>query len=117
LKKILSDPLVRRFFSAAFFASAFVWVAVEFFDVEIEIVKVLFIYSIGFILLMVIVGLVLFPFLSLFRKKRSSLLESAIDNVPSDSVPSDSVSSDNVPLDRDLLKKESEDKEGVSRSS
>ena len=36
MKKILSDPLVRRFFSAAFFASAFVWVAVEFFDVEVD---------------------------------------------------------------------------------
>ena len=78
LKKILSDPLVRRFFSAAFFASAFVWVAVEFFDVETEVVKVLFIYSVGFILLMVLVGLALFPFIALFRKKRSSLLENTI---------------------------------------
>ena len=72
---MLRDPLVRRFISAAFFASAFVWVAVEFFDVETEIVKVLFIYSIGFVFLMVLVGLLLFPFIALFRRKRSSLLE------------------------------------------
>jgi hypothetical protein len=89
LKKILSDPLVRRFFSAAFFASAFVWVAVEFFDVEIEVVKVLFIYSIGFTIFMIIVGLVLFPIISLFRKKRSSLLESSVDSDPSDEASDD----------------------------
>jgi len=81
LKKILSDPLVRRFFSAAFFASAFVWVAVEFFDVETEVVKVLFILSVGFILLMVLAGLVLFPFITLFRKKRSRLLDNVVDGV------------------------------------
>lgn len=67
--------MVRRFVSAAFFASAFVWVAVSFFDVEVEVVRVLFIYSIGFVVLMIFMGLLLFPVISLFRKKRSSLLE------------------------------------------
>ncbi len=67
--------MVRRFISASFFASAFIWVAVSFFDVEIEVVRVLFIYSIGFVLLMIFIGLLLVPFISLFRKKRSSLLE------------------------------------------
>jgi hypothetical protein len=86
LKKIFSDPLVRRFFSAAFFASAFVWVAVEFFDVEVEVIKVLFIYSVGFILLMVLIGFVLFPFMALFRKKRSSLLEDATADLPEEVV-------------------------------
>ena len=84
MKKILSDPLVRRFFSAAFFASAFVWVAVEFFDVELEVVKVLFIYSVGFVIVMVVVGLVLFPVLALFRRKRSSLLDSAMADLPTE---------------------------------
>jgi hypothetical protein len=67
--------MVRRFISAAIFASAFVWVAVSFFDVETEVVWVFFIYSIGFVLLMILVGFLLVPFISLFRKKRSSLLE------------------------------------------
>ena len=67
--------MVRRFLSAALFASAFVWVAVRFFDVETEIVWVLFIYSIGFVILMIFIGFLFVPFISLFRKKRSSLLE------------------------------------------
>ena len=70
--------MVRRFISAAFFASAFVWVAVSFFDVETEVVWVLFIYSIGFVFLMIFVGFMFVPFISLFRKKRSSLLEGTI---------------------------------------
>ena len=67
--------MVRRFISAAFFASAFVWVAVSFFDVETEVVWVFFIYSIGFVILMILVGFLFVPFISLFRKKRSRLLE------------------------------------------
>lgn len=67
--------MVRRFISAAIFASAFVWVAVSFFDVETEVVWVFFIYSIGFVLLMILVGFLFVPFISLFRQKRSSLLE------------------------------------------
>ncbi len=69
------DPLVRRFISAAFFAAAFIWVAIVFFDVETDVMRVLFIYSVGLVLLMVLAALVLFPFIGMFRKKRSSLLE------------------------------------------
>jgi len=78
--KFLSDPLIRRCISATFFASAFVWVAVEFFDVEVEVVRVLFIYSVGLVALMALAGLLLFPFVGLFRKKRSSLLEPSRSN-------------------------------------
>ena len=69
------DPLVRRFISATIFASAFIWVAVTFFDVETGVVRVFFIYSVGLVAIMVVAGLVLFPVIGLFRKKRSSLLE------------------------------------------
>ena len=69
------DPLVRRFISATFFAAAFIWVAVVFFDVETDVMRVLFIYSVGLVLLMVLAALVLFPFIGMFRKKRSSLLD------------------------------------------
>ncbi len=75
MKAILKDPLVRRFISAAFFASAFVWVAVAFFEVEVEVVRVLFIYSVGFVALMIVVGFLVFPLITLFRKKPSSLLD------------------------------------------
>ncbi len=56
----INDPLVRRFISATFFASAFVWVAVEFYDVEVEVVRVLFLYSVGLVALMVLAGLLFF---------------------------------------------------------
>lgn len=79
LLNLFRDPLVRRFISAAFFAAAFVWVAIVFFDVETEVVRVLFIYSVGLVLLMVLAALVLFPLVGLFRKKRSRLLET-VDN-------------------------------------
>jgi len=36
---------VTRFLSSLLFSSAFIWVAVEFFDVETEVVYVLFIFS------------------------------------------------------------------------
>jgi len=71
----INDPLVRRFISATFFASAFVWVAVEFYDVEVEVVRLLFLYSVGLVALMVLAGLLFFPFVSLFRKKPSGMLE------------------------------------------
>ena len=90
------DPMVRRFVSAAFFASAFVWVAVSFFDVETEVVWVLFIYSIGFVLLMILVGFLFVPFISLFRKKRSSLLEGTTLE-DSDDTPEDKNEADNRP--------------------
>jgi hypothetical protein len=70
--------MVRRFISAAFFASAFVWVAVSFFDVETEVVWVFFVFSIGFVVLMMLVRFLFVPVISLFRKKRSSLLEGTI---------------------------------------
>ena len=66
---------MRRFISAAFFAGAFVWVAIVFFDVETAVVRVLFIYSVGLIVLMVLAALFLFPLVGLFRSKRSHLLE------------------------------------------
>lgn len=81
MASLLKDPLIRRFISAAFFAGAFVWVAVYFFDVDVEVVRVLFIYSVGFVLLMIFAGLFLAPVLAIFRRKRSSLLEGEISNI------------------------------------
>ena len=92
----LKDPMVRRFISAAVFASAFIWVAVSFFDVETEVVWVFFIYSIGLVILMILVGFLFVPFISLFRKKRSSLLEGTTTE-DSDDAQEDKSNTDRTP--------------------
>ena len=63
----MKDPFVRRFISASCFAAAFVWVAVYFFDVETEVVQVLFAFSVIFVLGLIFVGLLLMPLVKLFR--------------------------------------------------
>ena len=69
----MKDPLVRRFISASCFAAAFVWVAVYFFDVETEVVQVLFAFSVIFVLGLIFVGLLLTPLISLFRREPTLL--------------------------------------------
>ena len=69
----MKDPLVRRFISASCFATAFVWVAVYFFDVETEVVQVLFAFSVIFVLGLIFVGLLLTPLISLFRREPTLL--------------------------------------------
>ena len=69
----MKDPLVRRFISASCFAAAFVWVAVYFFDVETEVVQVLFAFSVIFVLGLIFVGLLLMPLVRLFRQEPTLL--------------------------------------------
>ena len=69
----MKDPLVRRFISASFFSGAFIWVAVYFFDVETEVVKALFIFSLIFVIGLIVVGLTLTPFVMIFRSKPTLL--------------------------------------------
>lgn len=64
----MKDPLVRRFISASCFAAAFVWVAVYFFDVDKDVVQVLFIFSVIFVLGLIVLGLLLTPLVRVFRK-------------------------------------------------
>lgn len=66
---MLKDPLIRRFISASFFAAAFVWVAVTYFDVETEVVWVFLVFSVVFVIIMVFAGLILAPLVSLFNRK------------------------------------------------
>lgn len=70
---MLKDPLIRRFISASFFAAAFVWVAVTYFNVEAEVVWVLLIFCILFVLGMIVIGLLGFPLVRLFRSKPTML--------------------------------------------
>ena len=58
---MLRDPLVRRFISSSVFAGAFVWVAVRYFEVDTEVVWVLFGLSFVFVGALIVVGLVLAP--------------------------------------------------------
>ena len=71
----MKDPLVRRFISASCFAAALVWVAVYFFDVDKDVVQVLFIFSVIFVLGLIVLGLLLTPLVRVFRKAPPLLLK------------------------------------------
>ena len=70
---MFKDPLIRRFISASFFAAAFVWVAVSYFNVEASLAWNLFLLSIGFVLLLIVVGMLLAPVVRLLRRKPTFL--------------------------------------------
>ncbi len=67
--KLLRDPLFRRFVSASFFAGAFVWVAVSYFGVELDVVWVFLTLSFVFVGAMVVAGLLLAPVVRRFNSK------------------------------------------------
>ena len=81
---MLKDPLVRRFISSSAFAGAFVWVAVRYFEVDAEVVWVLFELSFVFVGILIVVGLILAPTVRLFRRKSSLLskLDASPDGSP-----------------------------------
>ena len=66
---MFKDPLIRRFLSASMFAAAFVWVAVTYFNVETEVVWAFLVFSVGFVILMVLVGLLFAPVISMFNRR------------------------------------------------
>lgn len=64
--------MVRRFISGSLFASAFIWVAVRFFDVDTEVIYVFFVLSVMFVLGLILLGF-LFSFVySWIRRRRQS---------------------------------------------
>ena len=75
VRQILSDPLLRNFFSGSLFAIAFIWAAIYFFDVDFEIIKTLMVLAFLFVGTMVIVGFILFPLVLLLRKKRGTFIQ------------------------------------------
>jgi hypothetical protein len=80
---MIKDPLVRRFISASFFAGAFVWVAVSYFNVEMEVVWVFLQLSVAFVLGLIILGLVLTPLFRLVNRRKTFLSElENIDEAP-----------------------------------
>jgi hypothetical protein len=67
-KRIYRDPLIRRFLVACVFAGAFVWVAVDSFDVEIEVVLDFFLLSIGMVVVLIALALLFAASVHLLRK-------------------------------------------------
>ena len=70
---MLKDPIIRRFLSGTLFASAFVWVAVYFFEVDMEVIWVFLALSVVFVLAMIVIGLLLVPVIRLFSPKATML--------------------------------------------
>ena len=66
---------MKRFLSSLLFSSAFIWVAVVIFDVETEVVYVLFIFSLMLVGAAIVTGLFVSPILrKILRRPGPSLL-------------------------------------------
>jgi hypothetical protein len=68
--KILPDPLYLRVLSGCAFAAAFVWVAISYFDVDPQVVKVFAILCVLFVGGLMVLGLVFSFVLRLVRRNR-----------------------------------------------
>lgn len=82
LKRIYFDPLVRRFLAASLFAGAFVWVAIDSFHVDSEVVLEFFLLSIAMVLLLMGLAFLFALFLQLVRKLIERGSGSNIDDKP-----------------------------------
>ena len=69
---------MQRLASTLFFAAAFIWGAVSFFDVETEVVYVFFIFSLIFVAGAIVTGFLAAPLLHLMRRRKSSSLLSQV---------------------------------------
>ena len=64
----MKDPLISRFVSGTCFAVAFVWVAIYFFDVDMDVIQVLFILCLFFVGGLILLGFLGVPLIRLMRK-------------------------------------------------
>lgn len=87
--KLLRDPLFRRFISASVFAGAFVWVAVRYFNVDTEVVWVLFVFSIAFVIGMIVLGFVGSFFVKIFRRPIKGSMLDKLDGTSKPGTPPD----------------------------
>ena len=94
LFKFFTDPLIRRFLSGTLFAVAFIWLAIYFFDVETEVLRVLAIMSGLLVLLLIGVAFIFSFVVKFFRRSSGGLLEK-IDLIESE------VKADKVPKEPD----------------
>ena len=87
--KLYKDPLFRRFLSASAFAGAFVWVAVRYFNVDTEVVWVLFVFSIAFVIGMILLGFLGSFFVKLFRRPVKGSMLDKLDSDATSETPQD----------------------------
>ena len=76
--KAFKDPLYIRILSGMFFAGAFIWVAVRYFQVDVGVIYVFLIMSIVFVAGLIVLGLVFSVLLRLLRRRSGSGLLDAI---------------------------------------
>lgn len=74
--KIIRDPLFIRVLSGSFFAVAFVWVAVRFFEVDMAVIWVFLIMSVLLVGLLITVAFCFSLILRLLRRRSGGLLDS-----------------------------------------
>jgi hypothetical protein len=79
LKRILTDSLFRRFLIASAFAGAVVWVAVDAFNVEVDLVIEFFVLSIVLVCVMVVGAFLVALVFRLIRGKREPLSFDKLD--------------------------------------
>ena len=71
---------MKRFLSSLFFSVAFIWVAVVFFEVDTEVVYVLFVLSLMLVGMAIIAGLFIAPLVKIIRRRKSEHLLTEIFN-------------------------------------
>ncbi|HKI73736.1 MAG TPA: hypothetical protein VJ998_03800 [Pseudomonadales bacterium] len=85
LLRFIKDPLVRRFFTGTLFALTFVWVAVRYFNVDQEVVRVFVILTFVVVGLLIVAGFFSSFVLHLFmRRKSGGMLDKFEENIDED---------------------------------
>ncbi|OUV12125.1 MAG: hypothetical protein CBC47_00450 [Alphaproteobacteria bacterium TMED87] len=74
ISRIWSDPLIRNLCSGSLFAITFIWAAIIFFGVDLEIIKTFLLLSFLFVAAMILIGLIFFPLILLLRKQKRVFL-------------------------------------------
>ena len=77
--KAFRDPLYIRILSGLFFACAFIWVAIRYFQVDVNVIWVFLIMSVIFVAGLIVLGLVFSVVLRLLRRRRGGGLLDTID--------------------------------------
>lgn len=77
MSKLTKDPLIRRFISLCIFGGAFIWVAVEFFNVEWGVVGQFFLGSIAMVIILIAMAWLASLVLRRMHRRRSSFLDDA----------------------------------------
>lgn len=80
MSKLTRDPLIRRFISLCLFGGAFIWVAVEFFNVKWEVVGEFFLGSIALVIILIGMAWLASLILRRMHRPRSSFLDDTGDH-------------------------------------